>query len=142
MDPKIQRLAEQPLLAGFSDRDLKRLATLFDEVELPSGTVLMHQGRRGDETFFLEHGEVSVEIDGQEVARLGRGDVVGELAPLDRRQRSATVTALTDVRAFVVSPRQFSGIRHEPVVASRLSEILASRLRSADAGFVSADDAK
>lgn len=131
-DPKIERLAAQPLLRGLSRRELSRLSQLFDEVTLPAGTTLMRQGKSGGEAFLLRAGAVTVTVDDREIVTLGPGEVVGELALFDGGPRTATVTAVTDVSLFVLSPGAFSALASEPAVARRLLVTTASRLRAAD----------
>jgi CRP-like cAMP-binding protein len=59
-----------------------------------AGTDLFKQGFFAQAVHLVLDGELSVTIDGSEVARLGPGSVVGEMAMLGNRQRTGTVTAL------------------------------------------------
>jgi CRP-like cAMP-binding protein len=77
VNPMTARLAAQPLFQGVSNRDLEGMAPLSAAVRLEAGRVLTDEGRIGREVFLLESGEVKVEIDGAEITRLGRGEVVG-----------------------------------------------------------------
>jgi CRP/FNR family transcriptional regulator, cyclic AMP receptor protein len=131
-DPKLDRLAAQPLLRGLPDRDLKEIAKVADTVHLTAGHRLMTEGARGTETLLIEDGEVSVIIDDVEVSRLGPGQVVGEMALLDRQPRSATAVALTDVTALVFSAQAFMSLADRPLIGARLASTLASRLRAVE----------
>lgn len=133
-DKWIERLRSQPLLRSMSTKDLHRIAPLFDPITLPAGTELTRQGRAGRETFLIEDGEVVVTIDGAEVARVGVGEVIGEMAVLDREPRNATVTAVTDVTALVVEARVFTALVREPEVGAAIATRLAARLRDAEGG--------
>lgn len=127
-DPKHARMAEQPLLSGLSRHELARLAPLFDELELPAGSVLTRQGFTAGETFLVRSGVVSVEIDGTEVAQCGPGELIGELAVLARTPRTATVTAVTDLSLFVVTPRALvSVLSTNETLAERVASIVARR---------------
>ncbi len=122
------------LLSGCSERDLERLARATDEVRLPTGAVLTRQGDIGREAFVIVDGTAEVERDGAVVARLGPGDVVGELALLDGGPRSATVTATSDLDALVLTRPAFHAVLDEiPTLAHRLLVTLARRLRDAGA---------
>jgi CRP-like cAMP-binding protein len=63
--------------------------------EWKAGTDIFKQGFFAQAVHLILDGELSVKIDGSEVARLGSGSVVGEMAMLGNRQRTATVTALS-----------------------------------------------
>lgn len=128
-DPKTLRLADQPLFWSLSTRELEGLTALFDELRLPVGSVLTRQGFTAGETFLICSGEVSVTIDGEEVARLGAGEVVGEIAVLRRGPRTATVTAVTDISVFVVTPRALSTLAAEPSIAALLNDMVVGRTR-------------
>lgn len=95
-----------PALAGCSARELRRMASLMDVVALPAGAVLTTEGAFENQVFLLVKGSVAVTAQGDLVAELGPGEVVGELAVLDRhRRRTATTTARTPVTACVLTPR-------------------------------------
>lgn len=133
-DPKVERLAAVPMLRGCSEGELERLAPLFDELDLRAGDVLMREGRSGSETFIILAGQVSVTSGGEQVAVLGPGDVVGELAVLTRGRRSATVTCDTPARAVVLSPRAFQALIAEPSIGGRVARTLAERMAPRHAG--------
>jgi len=129
-DTDLTRLARHPLLSSIPERKLAQLVTLFDFVELPAGRVLMREDGAGDETFLIEHGDVLVEIAGEVIATLGAGEVVGEMAVLERKRRTATVTALTDVTAIVIAPRAFwSLVAADTSVGLKVATTIAARLR-------------
>jgi cyclic nucleotide-binding protein len=69
------------------------------------GDALVHQGDEGDELFLLLDGVVNVEVDGDVVAEIGPGALLGERALLEGGKRTATVLATTPVRAAVI-PRE------------------------------------
>jgi CRP-like cAMP-binding protein len=79
-------------------------------------------------------GHATVEIGGEEVATLEAGDIVGEMALLEREPRVATVTATDDVRALVLTPNGFNAVLDaSPTVARRVMATLAQRLRDVQA---------
>lgn len=95
-----------PALAGCPTRRLRKMASLMDVVTLPAGAVLTTEGAFESQVFLLVEGAVAVTVGGDPVAELGPGEVVGELAVLDRhRRRTATTTARTPVTALVLTPR-------------------------------------
>jgi CRP-like cAMP-binding protein len=86
---------------------------------LDAGEALIEQGQEGQELFLILDGVVDVEVDGEEVAELGPGALIGEMALLEGGKRTASVYATTRVRAVVV-PR-------DAVSDSALEELAASR---------------
>jgi hypothetical protein len=65
---------------------------------LPQGSVLVKQGDPGDAVFLLLDGVLRIEVDGRPLAELGPGAVLGERAVLEDGRRTATLTAVTDIR--------------------------------------------
>lgn len=132
-DEKLEKLRRVPLFAGFGNRELERLGTLTDEVDLPAGRVLMRQGDRGEELFVLMRGAARVERDGREQATLQDDDFFGEIALVDGGPRTATVTLTEDSALLVVARRQFQQLLDEfPAVRVHVLEALAQRVRSAE----------
>ena len=66
--------------------------------KLHPGDVLVEQGSAGDALYLLLDGILRVSVDGQPVAELGPGAVVGERAALEDGRRTATLTAVTPAR--------------------------------------------
>jgi CRP-like cAMP-binding protein len=65
---------------------------------LSRGQVLAEQGARGDSLFLLLDGVLAVSVDGEPLAEVGPGAVLGERAVLGDGTRTATLTAVTPVR--------------------------------------------
>jgi len=70
--------------------------------KLKEGQVLVEQGDEGDELFLLLDGVLGVEVDGEPVAEMGPGTMLGERASLEGGVRTATLRALTPCRVAVV----------------------------------------
>jgi CRP/FNR family transcriptional regulator, cyclic AMP receptor protein len=122
-----------PLFSSCSRRDLGRIASLVDEIDVPEGKVLTRQGDTGWECFVIAEGKAKAALRGKRSATLGPGSVVGEMSLLDQGPRSATVTAETDMRLLVLSSRDFSALIAEvPHVSRRIMQALAERLREAE----------
>jgi CRP-like cAMP-binding protein len=100
--------------------------------------VLFHHGDPSDFVVFLISGWVKVSTDslnGHEalLAIRGPGDVLGELAAIDGRPRSATVRTLMPARVVILSAdRLMSRLRQRPDIAIALLGDVADRLRDSD----------
>lgn len=83
--------------------------------------------------FVVESGEATVEVHGEEVGQLGPGSAFGEIALIDRRPRTATVTARTDLNTFGLPVFVFRPfVEARPQVAWKLLEAMADRLATAE----------
>ena len=126
---KVESLKRAPLFADLSRKELVQLARLSDDVEVPAGRVLCKEGDRGREFFVLVEGEVDVARNGRRVAKLGPGDFVGEISLLEQTPRTATVSAKTPLRFFVLTPKEFQQVLDEnPSVERKILRALARRV--------------
>lgn len=130
--------APLPVLQGvsvfepFSDEDKAYLASVISPKWFDEGEDIMIQAEPGDSMFLVFDGTISVIINtpnGElEVARLGPGAFLGEMAMLSGEPRSATVRALTRAGAYEVSKSDIAPlIERNPEVLSELSEVVANR---------------
>jgi len=132
-DTYLDHLAQVPLFAAFSKKDLQKIAKASDEIEIRTGRTLVEQGRVGHEFFLIVDGSAVVKRNGRKVADLKPGNYFGELALLTRAPRDATIEATSDMKLLVLGQREFSGIIDElPGLAHKLLPTMAQRLREAD----------
>ena len=130
---KVDLLRKIPLFSGLSQRHLNAIAKCADGVRLRKGAVLAKQGRQGLEAMIIVDGRARVERDGKAIAELGPGDVVGELAVIDGKPRSATVIAETPMALLVLHRRDFvSLLETVPGLQRKLLVTLCERVRQAD----------
>ena len=121
------------LFSTSSARDLRTIRRALEEVTVPPGRMLTEQGTIGREFFLIVKGQASVKRNNRKTATLGPGQYFGEMALLDRRPRSATVTSETDMTLLVLGQRQFNGVLDAvPALARKLLAAMATRLRDAD----------
>jgi voltage-gated potassium channel len=124
------RLHDVGLFDGLRPQQLAAVDRLFTELVLPAGSDLIAQGGIGREFFVIAEGEVTVRRDDQEIARLRKGDFVGEVALMGDGPRNASVQALTDVRVLVQNRREFASLLDTiPAVRDRVEA--AATLRAA-----------
>lgn len=134
-DRKIELLKRVSLFSACSDRELRRIASLADTLEVKEGAVLAREGRPGLEFFVIASGKAKVTIGRKRVASLGSGDFFGEMALLDQGPRVATVAAETPMTVYVLDSRSFSTMLGDvPTVARKILRGIAHRLRDAETG--------
>jgi CRP/FNR family transcriptional regulator, cyclic AMP receptor protein len=130
-DTKVVALKRSPLFEGLTRKQLVQLARLTDDLDVPAGTVLCKEGKRGHEFFVIIEGEAEVTRAGKPLATIGSGDFFGEIALLEHVVRTATVTAKTPLRFFVVSDYAFSSVLDtDPSIERKVLRGLARRLVS------------
>jgi CRP-like cAMP-binding protein len=129
-DDKAKALGRAPLFRNLSRGELVELAKRTEDLEVEEGKVLAREGDLGSEFFVLVDGEVAVTKDGRELRRLSAGDFFGEIALIwDSARRTATVTAATPLRFFVLTRQAFrSLIDRHPDIESRVLEALEERV--------------
>jgi CRP-like cAMP-binding protein len=119
-------LSRTPLFAGLSREALESLVQQLTLVHLAADEVLFKEGDPGDALYVIVEGEVAVLSEGPpqvEMARLGPGAFMGEVALMTDQPRSATVTATEDAELLRIDRKTLSG-----VLASH-GEVLAAVLR-------------
>jgi CRP-like cAMP-binding protein len=119
-------LSRTPLFAGLSGEALESLVQQLTLVHLGVDEVLFHEGDPGDALYVIVEGEVAVQAEGPprvEMARLGPGAFMGEVALMTDQPRSATVTATEDSELLRIDRKTLSGVLAEH------GEILAAVLR-------------
>src|ERR671911_2347314 len=98
--PSPELLRKVNLFSGLDDRELENLADEFNERRFSAGDKIALEGEGGLMFFVVDSGEAAVEVHGEPVSTMGPGASFGEIALIDRRPRTATVTAATDVTAY------------------------------------------
>ncbi len=126
---KVEALQRAPLFEGLSKRELTELARVTDELAVPEGTVLCKEGGLGGEFFVILDGTAEVTRKGERLATRSAGEFVGEIALLTTSRRTATVTATTALRCFVLTGRDFRRILDENrSVERKVMQALAERV--------------
>ena len=128
-DTKVEALKRAPLFAGLSRKELVQLARVSEDVEVPPGKVLCKEGQTGREFFVIVDGEVEVTRSDKHVATRTGGEFFGEIALLEDTPRTATVTAKTPLRFFVLTRKDFRHLVNEnPNVERKVLRALARRV--------------
>ena len=126
MDPA--RLKKFDLFGSLSDEELERLAGVVGEVSIDDGEELLHAGTPPYQLFAIEKGSVEVQRDGETIATISEGEVVGERGIVTRGLRNATAVADGSVQALYLTEDQIRRLQREhPEVGERLQAVLEER---------------
>lgn len=134
-------IAANPFFAEvLSDAEIERLARWAHTVETPAGEDLIVEDEAGASLFIIVAGEVEVlSGDGRRskhIARLGPGAVVGEMSLMTGERRSATVRALTAIRALEVTDTALGPILDaSPHLVDRFATVLKTRQAELDHAY-------
>jgi HEAT repeat protein/ATP/ADP translocase len=132
---RILFLKKVPLFADLPPTDLKQVAAISNEVLFSNEDLIVAQGETGDEMFVIVSGEVGVRVkaegkDEVQVAQRKAGDVVGEMAIINREPRMASLVALGETRMLCIDRKSFEGLlRERPEVCLAVMRVLALRLK-------------
>ncbi len=131
--PTTDLLRNVRLFSDLDEKDLASLAEEFNERRFSAGDKVALEGEGGLMFFVVESGELSVEVHGEPVSTIAAGGAFGEIALIDRRPRTASVTAVSDVKAYGLPVFVFRPfVESRPEVAWKLLESMADRLASAE----------
>ena len=141
--PLIERvlfLRRVPLFDELAPADLGAIAEVAHERSFTDGEVLASEGELGDELLIVASGTVRVETGGAEIARRGRGEVVGEMSLITGGPRMASLMADGDVRAIRIGRREFESMIHDrPDIGIGVMRVLAHRLAETRPGDPSSE---
>jgi len=128
-------LAETPLFKGLAVADLAICATRFHETRFNKGQMLFARGEVGTHLHLIAEGRVRLAVansDGRELSfQIAEvGDVVGEIALLDGKPRSAEAVALTPVTTFAIERGDFRELwSTHPSISAAIISFLCWRIR-------------
>jgi CRP-like cAMP-binding protein len=129
----VEALAQLTLFADLTRPQLEEVAHTVGEEMFAEGQRVLRQGMRGGGFFIILEGAAQVMIDGEERARLARGDFFGEIAALTGAAPTADVVATTLLRCLTISgPEIEQFLLDHPRVMLRMLKAEARRLRSAN----------
>jgi len=111
--------------------DLRALFENSRHIEdFPAGTTIFTEGSPGDMVYVILDGEVQVLVRNDVIDVLGPGEIVGEMALIDSRARSATAVAKSACRLATINEKRFMYLVQEtPFFALHVMRVLAQRLR-------------
>ncbi len=125
-----QYLQNVPIFSSLAAGELEAVARSLKERTYEPGAVIVKQGDPGIGFFLIVEGRVEVSHDGHHIRDMGPGEFFGEMALLEERARTATVTAKERTRCLQLVRWDFRALlREHPEMAVRLLEVVVRRLR-------------
>src|SRR5438270_9288750 len=123
MDPN--RLKAIPIFSDLSDEEAKRLAAFATETSVAEGQILMKQGDYSVELIAVEEGSADVIQDGNKIASLKQGDLIGEMGLFERRPRNADVIATSPMRVLKLTHWEIRRMSEDTV--ERIRKVIDER---------------
>jgi CRP-like cAMP-binding protein len=130
---KLEVLRGVPLFADLDARSIQAVAVFAHEASFKANEVVMLEGEPGDAFYVIVDGTVRVEHGDHTVRSMTAGGFLGEIALIDRRARTATVTCVTEVHALVIRAHEFERLLETlPAVHRRVRAAVDRRARGRD----------
>ena len=131
----LETLRRVPLFDELDAVELQLIADSMHEANVPTGGRVTAEGGPGDGFFVIESGEAEVTVEGQPRAMMRAGDYFGEIALLMGSNRTATVTAASELRCYALTPWDFRMlVEGSPSIAWKVIRSMAARLEEVGGG--------
>ncbi len=128
-DVPTDALMRAPLFAELDPTEIRLLAESMGRRTFLAGEIVTAEGEGADGFFVVESGEAEVTVEGRQRRRLAPGDFFGEIALLLGSERTATITATTDLECYWLRPSDFrTVVESNPAIALKLLHSMAERL--------------
>lgn len=128
---RLKILSKLDLFAPFADDELRPLAAAMDEVFVEAGETLFEEGTLGRDMFVLAQGTLQVFKDKRAITAIRPPTYIGEMAIIEEKPRSATITALEDSLLLRLTAAQFERyIARRPAALLDIMRTLSQRIRA------------
>jgi CRP-like cAMP-binding protein len=126
-------LAGFALFADLTTPQLMGVAHAFEEAWFKDGERVLRQGMTGGGLYLILDGQASIRVDGEERAKLSRGEFFGEVSILLGEPPVADVVALGTLRCLVLAGSAVEAfLSDHPTLMYRMLQASARRLRNAN----------
>ena len=131
-EEKAAALLRVPLFQGISGDSMAALVALTGEQDFAAGQFIVRQGQVGTGLYLIMSGAVKVVRSLDELATLGPGDFVGELAVIDQQPRLASVQATEPTVCLALASWDLLAlVERDPKLSLNLIRGLTARIRAA-----------
>ena len=133
IDKEVEILRQIPLFANIEPVKLKLMAFASERITFQTGQALFSHGDEGDAAYIIVDGEADILVDTPSgpltVAKVGKNEIVGEIAILCDVPRTATVKATEQLETLKISKELFFRLIKEfPDISIEIMRELAERL--------------
>jgi CRP-like cAMP-binding protein len=129
----VEDLEALPVFAAATHEQLDQVAKFAEEIDVPAGAELTHEGTYEGTVFVVVKGSVAIERHGHAVNLIRAGDFFGEIEAIDGGPRMATSRAIEDTRVVVVNHRDFNNLLDAvPVLRDQVMTAMEERLERVD----------
>ena len=133
VDERVDFLKNSLLFTETSPETLVEIASKLEDVEFQADEIIFHTGDLGDCLYFIKSGQVRVHDADRNLAHLGAHDIIGEMALLDSKPQTATVTSIEKTALLRLDKAFFDKLIRERIeVAQGIIHVLSRRLRLQD----------
>jgi CRP/FNR family transcriptional regulator, cyclic AMP receptor protein len=129
----VELIKNVPLFSDLDDRELRQVAQSMKERTFSAGDVVTEEGKGGVGFFVIDDGNAKVSVGGQQRGELGPGDYFGEIALIADIDRTATITAESELRCYGMTFWDFRPlVGNNASIAWKLLQAMAQRLKQAE----------
>jgi len=112
----------------FNEHEIAALASLGTIVDLNAHEIFATEGAIGQEAVILITGTAHVMRDGDTIAEVGPGTILGERALLKHEPRNASLMTTSPTKLVVLNRREFASFLDQcPRVAAKVDELVSTR---------------
>ena len=132
---EVEMLRRVPLFAEIEPAELKLIAFTSERITFDPGQYVFHQGDVGDAAYIIMEGDADVVIDGpsgaRSVAQVGRNELIGEIAILCDKPRTASIRARSRLVTLRISKDMLFRLLTEfPKMLLSIMRVIARRLEN------------
>lgn len=127
----INKLDKIPLLAELIADDRRALIEFLSERELDAGNTLFRTNEEAEELYFVLEGSLAIRAEGQTLAELGPGEVLGALCLFSVGRRECDAVAVETTQLLILTRESYLRLRADlPVLALQLEEAIVRTFSS------------
>ena len=128
----VELIKKIPLFSHLDNRELKQVAQSMKERTFSAGDKVTEEGKGGIGFFVIDDGSATVSVGGGEVRKIGAGDYFGEIGLIADMDRTATITADSDLRCYGMTSWDFKPlVESNASIAWKMLQVMAQRLKEA-----------